>query len=506
MKIPQLWNERIRSMVEMRDGTILHTEATKYPKMHGIYGGVEFGLEKFNLSISAQHQVAATLSSANVPAGFGKPLPSVLRGPGFIIHMARNVTGPVALAPLAKPNLVRQMGTRNVMGPVALVKTREVGKPITPIPDVTSAAVHTTAYPGHRIPGFGATPAAPPTDEQLQGVDLRLDSFDLSSARHVSLEVQAGSWGNLIKPLDDCITLGDAFWSSFDSTGPFKDGDKALLKSIFNPCLSDRRNEGDRFAPPNASYSHVEKLRSLVKAEETVRQQRKDTFCSKGFAMSEPGRLFPSSWTSEFELASGHTQIRIPEGRPLTALTERFEYRSQAAEMLQGVLKTAAPVFDKSTEDGLCFRIYRLGSLEVRTMQEIHCEESIVAIFSLRDSKAGTGSVQPLQPHEKIRKATEYVERAMAGHRRYYIVLETEGGQRILTERHQDGRITWEADPENLDERNSLAKVTRSNECSSGTTIHDLELLADGIPQKCNASPSICKQWARSTYFGTARG
>jgi len=293
----------------------------------------------------------------------------------------------------------------------------------------------------------------------------------------------------------------DVFWSSIDATlGPFKDCDKALLRSIFNPCLSDRRAEGDRFVPPDASYSHVEKLRALVKAEDQVRQQRKEAFCNKEFAMSNPGRLFPSSWTSEFELACDQMPIRGVEGRPITALTERFEYCGHAIDLLQGALKTIAPEFDKSAEDGVCFRIYRLGTLEVRTMQEPDCEETVGIIFSLRDCGADTGSIQQLQTRARIRKVTEYVERTVAGHRRYYVVMETESGQRILTERNQDGQIIWEADPEIIAQRNSLAKVTRTKECASSTTVHDLEMHGDALPKYSPASPSMCKHWARSTY------
>lgn len=36
----------------------------------------------------------------------------------------------------------------------------------------------------------------------------------------------------------------------------------------------------------------------------------------------------------------------------------------------QEVLPDTAPVFEKSAEDGTVFRIYRFGTLEVRTMQE----------------------------------------------------------------------------------------------------------------------------------------
>lgn len=390
------------------------------------------------------------------------------------------------------------------MGPVSLFRTRDVGKPIAPMPDSVSAAVGTASapgYPAQRVPGLSATPVAAPTEEQLQGVDLRLDSFDLSSARHVSLDVQAGGWGKLINPLDDCINLGDVFWSSLDAiSGPFKDSDKALLRSIFNPCLSDRRVEGDRFAPPDASYSHVEKLRTLVKAEDEVRRLRKKAFCSRDFAMSNPGRLFPSSWTSQFEFAGGQRSACADEGHPLTALTERFEYSGPAIDLLQGVLKTTAPEFDKSTEDGMCFRIYRLGTLEVRTMQEINVEETVAIIFSLRECKAVAGSVRQQQPQEKIQKVTEYVERAIGGHRRYYVVMEMESSQRILTERKQDGHIIWEADPEIIAERNSLARVMRTKECASSTTVHDLEIHADALFTDSIASPSMCKHWARSAY------
>ena len=37
---------------------------------------------------------------------------------------------------------------------------------------------------------------------------------------------------------------------------------------------------------------------------------------------------------------------------------------------LKEVLADAAPVFDKSTEDGTAYRIYRFGTVEVRTMQD----------------------------------------------------------------------------------------------------------------------------------------
>merc|ERR1712070_725671 len=110
--------------------------------------------------------------------------------------------------------------------------------------------------------------------QRLQGVDLRLDSFDLSEAKHVSPEMQ-GSWIGELQSVDECVAVGDSFWASLESdTGIFKAEDKELLKDIFHPNLTDRRSEGDLFAPPDASSTYVTKLRALVKEEGLVRQRR----------------------------------------------------------------------------------------------------------------------------------------------------------------------------------------------------------------------------------------
>merc|ERR1719482_2188705 len=108
----------------------------------------------------------------------------------------------------------------------------------------------------HRLSAqIGAAPrlsmGGPPG--RVQGVDLRLDNFDLSEAKHVSPEAQSGSWSGELKSLDDCVAVGDIFWSSLESDSKiFKDEDRSLLREVFNPKLTDRRAEGDLFAPPDA--------------------------------------------------------------------------------------------------------------------------------------------------------------------------------------------------------------------------------------------------------------
>merc|ERR1712187_1053599 len=98
--------------------------------------------------------------------------------------------------------------------------------------------------------------AAPGALRTARGVDLNLDQFDLSEAIKVeSTEI--------------CdVPVGNAFWSALDGNTEFEEEHQNLLKAIFNPSLSDRRDEGDRFIPPNMSIAYLEKLKGLVKEEE----------------------------------------------------------------------------------------------------------------------------------------------------------------------------------------------------------------------------------------------
>merc|ERR1711953_1456848 len=90
--------------------------------------------------------------------------------------------------------------------------------------------------------------AAPGALRTARGVDLNLDQFDLSQAMKVS-------------PNELCdAPSGNSFWSALDSDSGFEGDYKNLFNAIFNPCLSDRREEGNRFVPPSMSISYLEKL------------------------------------------------------------------------------------------------------------------------------------------------------------------------------------------------------------------------------------------------------
>jgi len=185
--------------------------------------------------------------------------------------------------------------------PEQAVPTR-MRPPVTNIMSLASGAQFVAPSSAFAPRMLGVAPSAAP----LQGVDLRLDQFDLSEAKSVSLEAHGGSWGSQAQSLDKCVSVGSTFFACID--GPnnlFKPGDQALLQKVFNPALSDRRSEGELFVPPSASFSYVDTLRTLVKQEDEVRACRERAFFSQNFAMGCPGMLFPHSWTPSFELAHG---------------------------------------------------------------------------------------------------------------------------------------------------------------------------------------------------------
>merc|ERR1711953_105103 len=105
-------------------------------------------------------------------------------------------------------------------------------------------------------------------------------------------------------------------------------------------------------------------------------------------------------------------------GRP--QLHERQDFAQ--AHMLEDALESAVPDFAKKTEDGSRFSIYRIGSLEVRTITEPDCEPVIGAVFSVHAPSEGK---QAVSEQEEIVKATEYVERVGVEFQ-VYVTLETD--------------------------------------------------------------------------------
>jgi len=252
----------------------------------------------------------------------------------------------------------------------------------------------------------------------------------------------------------------------------FSAEDKSLLRRIFNPNLSDRRDEGECFTPPDTSFAYVQKLRALVKEEEAAQQKRRDHFLSKEFVASAPGPLFPLSWASSVDISMGDTADK-------NGLQARPDYLSQA-QVFDHALRSAVPEFDKTAEDGTRYRIYRLGSLEVRTCQVYDELEVIGMVFSRHAHEASKHCCQ-IKETESIVKVTEYVEKSGKSHH-CYTVLETEHKNVLAFEELDSGVVKREDNPADLEDRNSLAKVLRSAACSQANmTVGDVRECQNSI-------------------------
>mmetsp|Transcript_107458 Transcript_107458/g.269569 ORF Transcript_107458/g.269569 Transcript_107458/m.269569 type:complete len:887 (+) Transcript_107458:103-2763(+) len=413
LEVPQLWHDRCFSKIIIKDGAI---EPGKAPRMHGLYGGVDFGIDRFRLS--APSRVATSVVAGR--AVLGRPASSLMS------------TSRAGLS----------------VGPA-----RQFARLSTPLSAQMSMAASKAGLGVPRV-SAGLSMGIP------QGVDLNLDKFNLSAP------AEGGHWGGSVQAKDAELAIGSSFWSSLGDGATFSAEDAKLLRDVFHPRLSDRRQEGDRFTPPPTGASYMQKLSQLVKGEKMVRQQRLANFYSADFNMDSAGPLFPSSWTPAFAVEQLGVQ---------TALHPRTDFMAEAC-ILQEVLQSISPVFDNSTEDGTRFRVYRIGSLQVRTIQEHDGEETIGAVFSTQAPKKAAAldqQAESVKDSAMIVKATEYVESAEGAVQfKCYVLLETEDGNSIVVEKAAPGVVPWAENPSNLDSRNSLAKVIRSKDCrDSGMTV-----------------------------------
>jgi hypothetical protein len=472
LEVPQLWNERVRSQISIHDGTL----GDECSQLHGVYGGVD-------------------LTPAAKPEARAPPAPT-----SFEISIIWQAPAPTQVVAYERPR-------RPVQYSSAPQRTRAnfFGTDYANV-DYSDAREN---FGELDQPSRSAAELAQEhlnkTEKDLRGVDLNLDSFDLSVVRRVPLETPKETWGNECQCLDDCVPIGNAFWADLDSKcQTFQDEDRKMLQQIFQPCLSDRRMEGDRFVPPDVSRATMDKLRSLLHNEDWVRMQRREHFMSKSFSAENPGPLFPSSWTTSFKIASGHA---VDSQRRLVSRPELLA----EVGVLEHALSLASPVFSSYTEESVKFCVYRLGTLEVRTTQEPGSKEIIGAVFSAQASSTVSADVAG---DLKILRASLYVERVVANVRagkakllrRYYVVLETEDGDKVATHQHSDGKMSFEENPVSLEDRNSLAKVMQRVDAKPGMSVADFKTFQAGMAYRAKpgpASQSACKRYARAALAFT---
>jgi len=297
-----------------------------------------------------------------------------------------------------------------------------------------------------------------------------------------------------------------------------------LLANIFEEALADRLTEEDAFTPPNPDMQYVSKLRALFSEEQMLRERRRARFCDKAFVPGCAGPDFPRSWTSNFRVEhAGHAKTGLKANLVPLALNTSFK-----KVVLNDVLPTAVPEFDRTAEDGTSFRIYRMGSVEVRTIQEPSSSEAVVAAFSLRQTawQASSSGAQAAEG-ERLVKAKMYVE-AIDGigdltnriegesddlqapwqsqrqeHCHYYVVLETNSGNVAVTEKCADGSITMVINPENLEDRNSLARLLYTTECREGSvSMREIKVFQASSQRQTahGASPSDRKLYAKNLF------
>merc|ERR1719162_1246555 len=60
LEVPQLWNERGYSQIQVENGTIVKDVTGQNTQAHGVYGGVHFNLDRFDLSSSVRQSPSPT--------------------------------------------------------------------------------------------------------------------------------------------------------------------------------------------------------------------------------------------------------------------------------------------------------------------------------------------------------------------------------------------------------------------------------------------------------------
>jgi hypothetical protein len=321
--------------------------------------------------------------------------------------------------------------------------------------------------------------------EAVRGVDLNLNGFDLTVLERA--EVPKAS-------RDGCALAGSGFWTQIMTEGVGAGNEElAFLRDVFKSDLSDRRDEGEHFVGPSMSASYLHKLQGLVQEETKVKEERLAHFISEDFVLSNAGPLFPASWASSVESpGQGNLQLEVC----------LFEDAVDLATLKASV----APIFDKGTEDGVRFRVYRWKGFEVRTWQGCKGPESIGVVFSMGESERGC-----IRGAEKVVKITQYVsfeQRAQEGNRdreqqrfRYQLLLETESGHHIATEGRLDGQVAWEEQPADLEERRASWKTLGAVDCSKARiTVQDVRRYTEAHGAAFTTSNAGCKRYAKGLY------
>jgi len=285
---------------------------------------------------------------------------------------------------------------------------------------------------------------------------------------------------------------------------------------------------------------HIARLRNLVSEEQDLRQRRRSRFSEASFVVGSAGLDFPASWTSNFQVDQQGISPGLMQVALSSCLVQLVVDTSFHKTLMREVIPAATPEFEKATEDGTQFRIYRFSSLEVRTIQEPSKAEVVETVFSMRPihwQETICASDDAVRDEERLAKVSLYVEASNAAlelnrslhgraadvleqckapnqgldHYHYYLVLETDAGSLLVTEKLGDGSCSLTVHPANLSDRNALARLLHSADCTSnGVSVRDLKAFRNqSVRQTPNgACPSARQIYAKNVFklaSGTAR-
>jgi len=246
-----------------------------------------------------------------------------------------------------------------------------------------------------------------------------------------------------------------------------------------------------------------------MKEEDMTHKWRVMHFSGNQFVAKDPGPQFPSSWKDYIDI---ERMKSVAAPAPESLLHARPDYKAQA-QMFDHVLKSATPVFDRTSEEGNRWRVYKVGSIEIRTIQKPEETEVIAAVFTTRPMAQSptSGEEGPkVKDYEVLAKITMYVEKELGSlsNRRYYIVLETDprnvganDGITIVTEMLSDGTVTWKENPVDLEDRNSLAKAFRCKDCRGmDVIVADIKSFQEQVRTECRGIQGTSKRYAQGIF------
>ncbi|CAK0907839.1 unnamed protein product [Prorocentrum cordatum] len=452
LELPLTKSERLSYNVLVCDGVLQEVQNGVFKSGVQLSGGVDLNIDAFDLSApvrvhksvgggDASEQAPGAAAAADAAEDLARLSQRELRS------RIRQAGGAAPPGPADRAELLRQLSAlRSAAG-------------ADEAPPAGEAEASTAEAPATEAPGAEACAAE--HAEELALLEGAVRRAVLAAARRARARASGRAGG------------GDA--APWERAG-LDPAAASLLREVFGSRLCDRRpGQG----PPAGDGSRLESLRRLVGEERDARARRRQHFLGEDFSAEAPGPLFPASWRSAFSISFGRGAG--PGGRPAR---RPLEHDGAGAAQALGA---AAPVFDRSTEDGVRFRIYRRGSVEVRTTQPEGGDEAVGAVFELCAPPPPPASTPVVKVSEFVRSAesSPAPERPAYHH---FLVVETDLGDAILAESREDGSVAWVPNSPGLGELCSRSRVLRAADCAgAGATAGQVHASA----RRCPQTPSL---------------